>query len=175
MSILLVLWSQFQRITLFLLLASVMQVVVLDMARVVEGVPVSAANANCPVPTTNTEFGTTKVLDLHEIKGHKVRLQFFYPSEESSRRLLESVEATTTTTTTTTSLSPVGTIKFRNRKALNNSDNSTVNKVNSGEMGDSSSSSVERESDLYAHDIHCQWTFRVSLKCFKNECHAHCT
>lgn len=158
MSILLVLWSQFQRITQFLLLASVMQ----DMARVVEGVPVSAVNANCPVPTTNTEFGTTKVLDLHEIKGHKVRLQFFYPSEESSKRLLESVEATTTTTTTTTTtLSPVGTIKFRNRKALNNSNSSTVNKVNSGEMGDVLSS-VEKESDLYSQDIFCQWTFRVS-------------
>jgi len=162
MSILLVLWSQFNRIAQFLLLASVLQVVVLDMTRVVEGVPVSPpnANANCPVPTTNTEFGTTKVLDLHEIKGHKVRLQFFYPSEESSRRLLESAEATTTTTTTT--LSPVGTIKFRNRKALNNSDSSTVNKVSSGETGDIVSSSSSVESDLYAQDIHCQWTFRVS-------------
>lgn len=113
-------------------------------------VPVTT-NLNCPVPTTSSELGTQKVLDLHKIKGHKVRLQFFYPNEESSRRLLESAETTTT-------ISPTGTIMYKARSTRNSNDSNLTGV--SGEMEDTLGLG-EIHSELYKQDIYCQWTFRV--------------
>lgn len=135
------------------LVVFLIQVVIISQQNVT-AIPVAAVNANCPVPTTSAEFGTTKVLNLDEIKGKKVRLQFFYPKEDVSKRLLESMEATTTTT-----LSPAGTIMYRARMAKAGN-NSSV-EAGSGEAVDADGS-LEADADMYTHDIFCQWTFKVA-------------
>ncbi|ODN04043.1 hypothetical protein Ocin01_02683 [Orchesella cincta] len=98
-----------------------------------ESIPIS--NHYCPVPTTSSELGTQKVLDLHDIKGHKVRLQFFYPSEEASRKLLESA-------------------------SQGNSTNKTFHSVET----DSEEEAMDipsPNSDAVTQDVYCQWTFRA--------------
>lgn len=107
------------------------------LSSMTESIPIS--NHHCPVPTTSSELGTQKVLHLDDIKGHKVRLQFFYPSEEASRRLLEAASQGSLQGNSTIAES-VGSLETDSAEAI-----------------DMTSST----SDSTTQDVYCQWTFRA--------------
>lgn len=128
-------WNKLLHVSVMILVSSTL--LILLTATTCNATPVTLSNNNCPVPTTSTELGTTKVLDLHKIKGHKVRLQFFYPREEASRR---SQESSSDELTTMVSIA-------------------NVTMLDSGSSPEAGETSIEK--DLYSQDIYCQWTFRV--------------
>ncbi|CAL8126436.1 unnamed protein product [Orchesella dallaii] len=103
-----------------------------------ESIPL-ANHQYCPVPTTSSELGTKKVLDLQDIKGHKVRLQFFYPSEEASRKLLEAASQSSLLNNSTKN-EPIRSVETDSAEAMD---------------------MTPQTSDSFAQDVYCQWTFRA--------------